>query len=153
MKAIALLAALLAIATFGNAAAQPPVNNQAPAAAAPAMELMQMDLAATKVVEMARFYEAVFQTPFKPIDAGDVKLYSGKILGMVLLIAPNSVAGVVAEQSRHQFEVTTPDIVGVIQRIKAAGGTVRDDSGAAASPRYITALDPDGNTIVFIEKK
>ncbi|HVZ38727.1 MAG TPA: VOC family protein [Candidatus Kapabacteria bacterium] len=118
-----------------------------------AFQLMQIDIAATNTEAMVRFYEAVYGTTFNSFDIGpDMKIYSGTVAGMKIVMAPNEIAGVVAEQSRYQFELAVDGFDGVLDRVKSAGGSIREIEGGNGAPRVATVLDPDNNTTVLHEK-
>ncbi|MBS1912805.1 MAG: hypothetical protein JST22_12525 [Bacteroidetes bacterium] len=118
-----------------------------------AFQLMQIDIAATNIEAMVRFYEAVFGTTFNSFDIGsDMKIYSGAVAGMKIVMAPNEIAGVVAEQSRYQFELVVDEFDSVMDRVKSSGGSIREIEGGNGSPRIATVLDPDNNTTVLHEK-
>ena len=106
--------------------------------------LVELSLAANDVPAMARFYDAVFDTGLEPFQAFGTTFYRGTLHGVRFVIAPNDLAGVNAAQNRHQFVYETGDRQAALEAARRAGGTVRDETGTAA-----TVLDPDGNTIVF----
>lgn len=116
-------------------------------------KLSRVALAATNIEAVVNFYQNVFQTTFNAIEMGGMKLYTGPMLGMEIIIAPNEIAGVDAHQSRHQFEVFTTDMNGVIERTLASGGSIRDETPSPESTRVITVVDPDDNTTVFLEQR
>lgn len=118
-----------------------------------AFQLMQIDIAATNIDAMVGFYEAVYQIKLNVFDLGQgMKLYSGEVAGMKIILAPNEIAGVVAQQSRYQFEIIAPDFDALLERAVAGGGAVREVEGGNGAPRVATVLDPDNNTTIFHEK-
>ncbi|HET8984981.1 MAG TPA: hypothetical protein VFN03_04395, partial [Trueperaceae bacterium] len=88
--------------------------------------------------------DAVFEAGLEPFAAYGTTFYRGSLHGARFIIAPNDLAGVVANQNRHQFVYLTSDLAALLTRVVDAGGTVRDSTGTAT-----TVLDPDGNTLVF----
>jgi predicted enzyme related to lactoylglutathione lyase len=109
------------------------------------IHLMQMTLATTHIPEMVRFYNAVFGTELQAKEAFGTTLYTGTLAGIPLLLCPNEIAGVQAEQSRHQLAFKVDDLSALLQNVEAAGGTAE----IPASDSRTTAIlkDPDGNTI------
>ncbi len=89
----------------------------------------QITLAATNIDAMVRFYAAVFGIELRPVDAYGTTLYRGALDGVSFVLCPNSLAGVQAENSRHQFTYAVADLAAIVARAVAAGGVV-DDGGA-----------------------
>lgn len=149
----AVVVLLIAAASLTAVSAQPAAGrSERVMQTEPFYRLSQVDMAAVKIDAVVKFYESVFGAKFTVIDAGSFKMYTGELFGIRTVIAPNSIAGVNAEQSRHQFELVTNDMDGAMARAKAAGGTIRDESpGDGKGPRTVTLVDPDGNTIVLHE--
>lgn len=143
---IVLAAALLIAALTAEARAQ----TTATAAYQPAFGIGKITMAITNMEAMVRFYESVFDTKLEPFEAMGERFYQGRLLGCVVLFCPNRIAGVVAEQNRHQFDLLTDQIDAVVQRAVSAGGTARDGTNAGAKTATIT--DPDGNTMVIIQR-
>lgn len=112
--------------------------------AKPVLTLTEIALVAHDVPAMVRFYDAFFGAELRPVAAYGTTLYHGSLHGALLILCPNAIAGVQAEQSRHQFSYQTPDLAAAVEAALQAGGTVRDREAATA-----TVVDPDGNTIVL----
>ena len=109
------------------------------------MQLTQMTLATTRMPEMVRFYDALFDTELQATEAYGTTLYRGTLAGVPLLLCPNEIAGVEAEQSRHQLAFRVGDLSAFLQLVETAGGVIETpitDSMASAVLR-----DPDRNTI------
>lgn len=149
MKPFAFLGLIVVTAVLmtGNARAQ----------SAPAdtntFRIGKIAFAITNVDAMVDFYRNVFSINFRAIDIGDgMKLYSGKLGDLNLLLAPNALAGVKAEQSLMQFDVIVADLEVMKARTVRHGGTVREENENERQ-KIATVVDPDGNTIVLIEEK
>jgi hypothetical protein len=65
------------------------------------------------------------------------------------VLCPNSLAGVQAEKSRHQFTYAVVDLAATVAGAVDAGGVV--DEAAQGNADSATLLDPDGNSIVFVQ--
>ena len=110
----------------------------------------QLTLAAEDLVAMARFYNAVFAAGLEPVAAHDTTLYRGSLSGITFLLCPNTLAGVDARQSRHQYTYRVPDVAATVARAIAAGGVVHQSPEPGAPNAPAVVLDPDGNSIVFV---
>lgn len=106
--------------------------------------LIQLTIAAEHVLPMVHFYNHMFAADLQPIAAAGTTLYRGQLHGVTLLVCPNTLANVIAEQNRHQFTYAVADLAAVLRRAQSAGGSVLQHG-----PDTLTILDPDGNTIVF----
>jgi catechol-2,3-dioxygenase len=113
------------------------------------VQLKQMTLATTRTVEMAKFYDTLFGTSFQTTEAYGTTLYHGKLAGIPLTLCPNEIAGVEAEQSRHQLAFRVPDLSGLLQIVEIAGGGI--DTVPAEAVVSAILRDPDGNTIEVIQ--
>jgi predicted enzyme related to lactoylglutathione lyase len=141
-------AVLLAAVITSTMSAQ----TQLPGQSTPEFQISRIAMAVENVEGMVKFYENVFNTHFDSLDAGGVKLYYGNLLGFSTLLAPNSLAGVEAKQSRHQFELFVKNLEEVKKRVMESGGSVREEEVQNGST-VATIVDPDGNTIILIERK
>lgn len=108
------------------------------------VRLVEVGLTANDVPAMIRFYDELFGARLEALPAYGTTFYRGTLHGVRFVIAPNDLAGVEADQNRHQFVYETSDLRAVLEAAMRAGGVVRDEADGAA-----TVLDPDGNTIVF----
>jgi predicted enzyme related to lactoylglutathione lyase len=72
-------------------------------------------------------------------------LYHGTLAGIPLLICPNEIAGVKAEQSRHQLAFRVADLASLLARAKEAGGSI--ETPVTESTTSAILRDPDGNTV------
>lgn len=133
---------------WGSASAQTQAQNPAPT-----FRISKVAMAVTNVDAMVAFYRNVFKIDFRAVDIGNgVKLYMGTFSGMDILFAPNEIANVKAEQSRMQFDIMVPSLKDAKTQAEASGGSVREEREEAGR-MIATLVDPDGNTIVVIEKK
>ena len=109
------------------------------------IQITQMTLATTHMPEMVRFYDTLFGTELQATEAYGTTLYRGILAGIPLLLCPNDIAGVEAEQSRHQFAFRVANLsalLGLVETTRGRIETPMTDSMTAAVLR-----DPDGNTI------
>ncbi|MEO8513490.1 MAG: VOC family protein [Ignavibacteria bacterium] len=115
-------------------------------------KLSQVTIAVTNVKKMAEFYNSVFGTRLNEFEAMGSKFYSGTIAGVNMMLCPNTIAGVTAEQNRHQFDYITEDINEVVKNALGSHGTLKDSISVNDLEKLVTVIDPDGNTINFIQK-
>jgi len=113
--------------------------------------LTDMTLVATDVPAMVAFYNSVFESDLKPWSAFGATLYRGTLGGVGLQLCPNEVAGVVAEQNRHQLRFQVPNLDAMLARVQAAGGALHGDLTQEGNKRLAAVEDPDGNTLELIE--
>ncbi|MDQ3004023.1 MAG: VOC family protein [Chloroflexota bacterium] len=109
-------------------------------------QLTQMTLATTRTAEMVKFYDTLFGTGLKPTEAYGTMLYNGNLAGLPLTICPNEIAGVQAEQSRHQLAFRVADLVAILSQVEAAGGSIETPL-SEDPPTQAILRDPDDNTI------
>lgn len=111
----------------------------------------QITLAAIRIPEMVHFYTTAFALNLEPTAAYGTTLYRGTLGNTAFVLCPNALAGVEADQSRHQFTYTVSDLRAIGERAIAAGGTVQEEIPACDRPATMIIRDPDGNSIVFIQ--
>lgn len=109
------------------------------------VQLTQMTLATTHMPEMVRFYDTLFDTELQATEAYGTTLYRGALAGIPLVFCPNEIAGVEAEQSRHQLAIRVPDLSVLLQLVETAGGTL--ETPLTDSMSHAIVRDPDGNTV------
>ena len=109
------------------------------------VQLTQMTLATTHTVEMVKFYDILFGTGLQSNEAYGTVLYYGVLAGISLTICPNEIAGVQAEQSRHQLAFRVADLAVILSQVEAAGGSIETPMSDALTQAILR--DPDGNTI------
>jgi predicted enzyme related to lactoylglutathione lyase len=115
-------------------------------------KIAKITLAVTNTEKMVAFYGNVYKCEFREIRLNGTKLYSGELAGLKILLCPNTLAGVKAEQSRHQFEYIVNDLDQVVRAALAAGGSLQGKVDITPQHKIATILDPDGNTTVFIQE-
>lgn len=116
------------------------------------MRLIGLTIAATHMNKMVEFYNAVFGAGLKQtVHIGAEQFYGGKLLDMELILCPNTIAGVVAEQNRQQFRFEVDDIDGVMQRGLKNHGSEINPVDEYKGARVASLADPDGNTLEFVE--
>jgi len=114
-------------------------------------KLLKITVACTDIDAMANFYSKVFNVKFDEHDLGFI-MYSTKIGDISFLFCPNDVAGVVAEQNRHQFDYITDNIQEIIDNALNAGGSIHSELLKTDKESTVTLFDPDGNTMNFIQR-
>lgn len=112
-------------------------------------KLKKITIAATNITEMATFYTSVFNAGLTPIEAYGTTLYTGQLCGFDLLLCPNSIAGVEAQQNRQQFDIEVPDIESALKAAETSGGKIKDPLTINPIQNIASVTDPDGNTIVL----
>jgi len=113
------------------------------------VQLTQMTLATTRTSEMVKFYDTLFGTALQATEVYGTTLYRGTLAGIPLIICPNEIAGVEAEQSRHQLTLRVADLSSLLQMVEAVSGIIE----STATDSLISAIlrDPDGNTIEVMQ--
>lgn len=112
----------------------------------------KVTLAVTNTEKMVVFYENVYKCSFSEFDVNGTILYSGTLAGIKLLLCPNTLADVKAEQSRHQFELIVSDADQLVRAALASGGKLQGKIEITGNRKTATIIDPDGNTTVFIQE-
>jgi len=115
------------------------------------IQLTQMTLATTRTSEMVKFYDTLFGTHLQATEAHSTTLYHGTLAGIPLVICPNEIAGVEAEQSRHQLAFRVVDLSGLLQNVKSAGGIIETQATDFLTRALLR--DRDGNTIEVIQSE
>ncbi len=114
-------------------------------------KLSKITVSITNIDLMVNFYKTVFDCDFKEINAFGTTLYSDSFCGINILLCPNTIAGVVAEQNRQQFDIEVTDINKTIQNVITAGGSLKREIEQNTNQKIASIVDPDGNTMVFIQ--
>ncbi|MBS1494465.1 MAG: VOC family protein [Bacteroidetes bacterium] len=114
-------------------------------------KLSKITIACTDILKMTEFYSKVFNIRFAEHEFPGFKMYSSKITDINFLFCPNEIAGVIAEQNRHQFDYVTDNIQEVIDNTLSSGGSMHGELQKSDNGSSVTVLDPDGNTINFIQ--
>jgi len=112
-------------------------------------KLSKITIAITNINEMVNFYQTVFKCEFNEVSIANTTLYSGNLFGIKILLCPNELAGVIAQQNRQQFDIEVAGIKTVLQDVIKANGKIKEPYNSET--KTASVIDPDGNTIVFIE--
>lgn len=120
------------------------------AATAAEISVARIVLAAMNIEEMAAFYGQVLGMPLQPFPAYGATLYRTAAGGIAFTLCPNSIAGVQAEQSRHQLTFRTANIGEVVNQLREGGRSVTVESEHADDPEHVILEDPDGNTLELV---
>lgn len=113
------------------------------------VQLSNITLATTHTTEMVKFYNTLFSAELCPTDAYGTTLYNGALAGIPLVICPNEIAGVNAEQSRHQLTLRVDDLSALLSQVEPVGGTI--ETSALYTLTNVILRDPDGNTIEVVQ--
>jgi predicted enzyme related to lactoylglutathione lyase len=117
------------------------------------MHIERITFAVNDVKKMVAFYNTVFDAGLKTFPAFDnFEFASGKLGGLDLLMCPNEIARVDAQQNRHQFRFAVEDLARVIAAVREAGGESLGDIQMEGDAKLWSARDPEGNTIEFIQR-
>jgi len=112
-------------------------------------QLTKMTLATTCTAEMVRFYDTLFDTQFQPQEIQGATFYNGTLAGIPVLICPNEIAGVEAEQSRHQLAIRVEDLASLLGKVESLGGRIETPMSESMTEAIVR--DPDGNTIEVMQ--
>ncbi|MBU6162416.1 MAG: VOC family protein [Myxococcales bacterium] len=108
--------------------------------------LWRMTLAVNDLDTMAAFYDDVFGCRFEAFPAFGTILYRGRMGGIVLVLCPNSLARIHAEQSRHQLHLVVDNVSDFADRAEECGG--RAELYTRAGGELVAVItDPEGNSI------
>ena len=106
---------------------------------------------ASEDVHLARdFYSGVFGDEFAAVEVADETLYRGSLAGLGMVICPALLADVVANRSRHQFQLEVDDVATLVDRASAHGGRIHTPLMDQGGRSYAVVCDPDNNTIELI---
>jgi predicted enzyme related to lactoylglutathione lyase len=113
------------------------------------MHIQRITLAVEDMDLMVEFYNSIFECGLAPVSGSP--LSKGRFADFELVVCPNSVARVVADQNRHQFRLIVEDAESLASRIEAAGGSVvnRDTLDGRA---IVGVADPEGNTYELVSQ-
>ncbi|HEY5437917.1 MAG TPA: VOC family protein [Acidimicrobiales bacterium] len=111
------------------------------------MKIVRITLAVDDIDEMVAFYNEAFQCGLVAVAGSPV--YVGLCAGVVFQLCPNSLAGVVAEQNRHQIRLAVGDPEQIAVAVVTAGGAVVNRSGNG-DRLVIGVSDPEGNTMELV---
>ena len=88
------------------------------------MQIQRITLAVEDMDSMVEFYNAIFGCGLAPVNGSPVS--KGRFADIDLVVCPNSVAGVIADQNRHQFRLVVDDAEALATRIEVAGSSGRE---------------------------
>lgn len=114
-------------------------------------KLLKITIACSDLLKMKAFYSNVFNEPFIKHEMPGFTIFTAKIGEINFLFCPNQIAGVIAEQNRHQFDYIVENLDSVIELCKKNGGQVYGEVQRSLEEKSATIIDPDGNTINFIQ--
>lgn len=116
------------------------------------LKLTRISMAVTDMDKMVAFYNGVLEANLTAVPAfGDMGFYVGSILGIEVMMVPNGIAGVHAQQNRQQLRITVSNLDVIAQKVIDHGGSLQDDIQVTPEGKLAAAVDPDGNTIEFLE--
>ena len=117
------------------------------------MHLVRIALATTRMAAMRHFYNQLFDAKLEAVNTPEGTFYQGEIGQLLFTLVPNDVAKVEARQNRHQMPFWVEDIEKTLHAAIQAGGVKMQQSLETSSGKLLAILDPDGNTLEFIEHK
>lgn len=115
-------------------------------------KIHNITIAVSNVEAMVAFYRTVFKCKLKEKNLFGTTLYTGQLGEINIVLCPNEIAGVKAEQNRQQFDFLITDLDKLIVDAKSSGGSILGEINATDTSKTVTVIDPDGNTIVFVQK-
>lgn len=108
------------------------------------MKIGRITFAVNNMPAMVEFYNQVLDANLTQM--GDSPFHSGQIAGLNVLMCPNAIAEVDANQNRQQFHFVVDDLDAALAKVDGTKGTVDEKQGNECGVR-----DPDGNTLVFAQ--
>ena len=117
------------------------------------MHLVRIALATTRMAATRHFYNQLFDAKLEAVNTPEGTFYQGEIGQLLFTLVPNDVAKVEARQNRHQMTFWVEDIEKTLHAAIQAGGVKMQQSLETSSGKLLAILDPDGNTLEFIEHK
>jgi predicted enzyme related to lactoylglutathione lyase len=116
------------------------------------MQIDRITLAITHMDTMVNFYNLVFDAELRPLEPmHGIQFYGGQLAGINLLFCPNEIAGVVAQQNRHQFRFVVDDLDAMRSKAVQFGGDILDDMRLTETSKSGSVRDPEGNTTELIQ--
>ncbi len=113
------------------------------------MRLERITIAVTDSSAMQEFYSKVFHIKFEVQTVMQHPLYSGSLYGLPILLCPAELAGISAQENRHQLEFAVDDLDEIVTVAQMFGGSLMDEVVEEEGLRSAGIQDPDGNSIVF----
>ncbi len=112
----------------------------------------QVSMATENTELMVVFYQNVFGARFTKLPSDGHYIYTGTLFGLKFVLVPNDVANVRAERSRHELHIIVPNIEDVIRKALMTGATLVKGVKTDDNEKTATLIDPDGNSMVVVEK-
>ncbi|MCQ3932620.1 MAG: hypothetical protein DPW16_19395 [Chloroflexi bacterium] len=114
------------------------------------MHLHCITIAVNNMEAMVQFYNHVFAANLT--QAGSPLFYTGTLAGCKLFFCSNSIPQIKAEKNRQQFHFIVDDLETTLHQVRQNNGQVMDDATEEDGMKAIGIIDPDGNTIVLLER-
>ena len=115
------------------------------------MKLKKIIIATVETDTMVEFYNGVFASALEPFEAMGTVLHRGQLAEIDLLFCPNEVLGIRAEKNRQQLSFVVEDLEVDVEQVQRFGGEKVGKIQNSSDGRVCGVIDPDGNTIEFIE--
>jgi predicted enzyme related to lactoylglutathione lyase len=115
------------------------------------ISLVGITLAVNKMAPMVDFYQSVFGMNLHPIDVSGVTLFHGKLSGVDVMLCPHEIAGINAEQNRHQLKFQVSNLSHAVNLALGNGGSLLNSVTETEGKFAAAVRDPDGNSIEFEE--
>jgi len=96
---------------------------------------------------MVAFYNETFDCQL--VEVPDSPMFAGSLCGFELVMCPNDIAQVVADQNRHQLRFAVEEPEELADQAVRSGGTIVNRSGYDSSV-IIGVADPEGNTFELV---
>ncbi|NUN48535.1 MAG: hypothetical protein HUU15_06880 [Candidatus Brocadiae bacterium] len=112
-----------------------------------------MVLSAVNMDPMVDFYRNVFDMQFEVEEDSGQKMYTGTFSGLAFTLIPAGMNGITAPQNPTHYDIYVPDINAVIALVEKHGGRTNGRLGESDTERAIGVFDPDGNFMVFKQRK
>lgn len=109
-------------------------------------------MASTNVEVMVEFYQSVFGVRFTKLPANGRYIYTAQLFGTKVVIMQSEVVGTTAERNRYELNVIVPDLEAALGRAATTGATQVGGVKRGPSERSARIADPDGNTMVLVQK-
>jgi predicted enzyme related to lactoylglutathione lyase len=116
-------------------------------------KLEAMCLAATEIDAMRAFYAGVFGIAFEAHEIEGGHIFAGTFAGLELVLVPASLSGVTTGQNPTHYDIYVPDIHAAIELVEKHGGKTNQRLGEDEHEMAIGVFDPDGNFMVFKQRK
>ena len=116
--------------------------------------IVGLTIAVTQGDAMADFYSRVFGASFSKRLVGSFELYQGTLGQMNILLCPRELAGIEADQNRHQLTFAIDDVAKTYAVALSAGGSSIEPPNTGPDGRTTASVrDPDGNSIELVQQR